>query len=150
MPFKSSPALLDQYIFVDGRIRTGKLLEGKQDMSFYFVFMLLKNLSRSTPLDLDALAGAIAYKHIDNYDPDSAPVTIVTACVDRLDLLLPEAVEDYKLTGHITFVGTSSMEGRKKFYVFLSLFSALVFPCSPGIRISFILPEIPNSCLLFS
>lgn len=28
LPFKSSPALLDEYIFVDGRIRTGKLLEG--------------------------------------------------------------------------------------------------------------------------
>ena len=29
LPFKSSPALLEEYIFVDGRIRTGKLLEGK-------------------------------------------------------------------------------------------------------------------------
>lgn len=29
LPFKSSPALLDDYITVDGRIRTGKLLEGK-------------------------------------------------------------------------------------------------------------------------
>ncbi|KAI9493641.1 acyl-CoA hydrolase, partial [Zychaea mexicana] len=87
LPFKSSPALLEEYIFVDGRIRTGKLLE-----------------------DLDAMAGAIAYKHVDNGDPNSPPVTIVTACVDRLDLLLPKAVEDYKLIGQVTYVGTSSME----------------------------------------
>ncbi|KAI7898149.1 acyl-CoA hydrolase [Cokeromyces recurvatus] len=88
LPFKSSPALLDDYIFSDGRIRTGKLLE-----------------------DLDALAGAIAYKHIDNGDPDASPVTVVTASVDRLDLFLPEAkIENYKLSGHVTYVGNSSME----------------------------------------
>lgn len=28
LPFKSDPELLDQYIFSDGKIRTGKLLEG--------------------------------------------------------------------------------------------------------------------------
>ncbi|CEP13672.1 hypothetical protein [Parasitella parasitica] len=88
LPFKSSPELLDEYIFSDGKIRTGKLLE-----------------------DLDALAGAIAYKHIDNGDPDAPPVTVVTASVDRLDLFLPEAgIENYKLSGHVTYVGSSSME----------------------------------------
>lgn len=87
LPFKSSPALLDDYITVDGRIRTGKLLE-----------------------DLDAMAGSIAYQHIDNGDPQARPVTIVTACVDRFDLFLPKAVEDYKLTGQVTYVGRSSME----------------------------------------
>ena len=87
LPFKSSPELLDEYIFVDGRIRTGKLLE-----------------------DLDRMAGAVAYKHIDNGDPNARPVTVVTASVDRLDLLLPKAVEDYKLTGQVIYVGTSSME----------------------------------------
>jgi acyl-coenzyme A thioesterase 9 len=30
LPFKSSPELLDEYIFSDGKIRTGKLLEGKK------------------------------------------------------------------------------------------------------------------------
>lgn len=28
LPFKSDPELLDQYIFSNGKIRTGKLLEG--------------------------------------------------------------------------------------------------------------------------
>ncbi|KAI7880257.1 putative acyl-CoA hydrolase [Mucor mucedo] len=88
LPFKSDPALLDEYIFSDGKIRTGKLLE-----------------------DLDALAGAIAYKHIDNGDPNAPPITVVTASVDRLDLFLPEAgIENYKLSGHVSYVGNSSIE----------------------------------------
>ena len=72
------------------------------------------------------MAGAIAYKYVDNGDPDSPPVTIVTASVDRLDLLLPKAVEDYKLYGQVTYVGTSSMEGKKKKNL-LVLCSWLVF-----------------------
>ncbi|KAG1056796.1 hypothetical protein G6F43_001344 [Rhizopus delemar] len=88
LPFKSDPVLLDEYIFSNGKIRTGKLLE-----------------------DLDALAGAIAYKHIDNGDPKAAPLTVVTASVDRFDLFLPEAgIVNYKLSGHVTYVGSSSME----------------------------------------
>ncbi|KAI8068416.1 acyl-CoA hydrolase [Gongronella butleri] len=88
LPFKSSKELLEEYIFVDGRIRTGKLLE-----------------------DLDSLAGAVAYKHLSTAsDPDTAPVTIVTASVDRLDLFLPKAVENYRLSGHVTYTGNSSME----------------------------------------
>ncbi|ORX54106.1 acyl-CoA hydrolase [Hesseltinella vesiculosa] len=88
LPFKSSKELLEEYIFVDGRIRTGKLLE-----------------------DLDSLAGAIGYKHIETAsDQTSSPVTIVTASVDRLDLFLPKAVENYRLSGHVTYTGYSSME----------------------------------------
>jgi acyl-coenzyme A thioesterase 9 len=63
---------------------------------------------------LDALAGAIGYKHIDNNDPDAAPVTIVTASVDRLDLFLPKAVENYRLSGNVTYVGNSSMESKER------------------------------------
>lgn len=64
-------------------------------------------------IDLDALAGAIAYKHIDNGDHDASPLTVVTASVDRLDLFLPEAGrENYKLSGHVTYVGSSSMESK--------------------------------------
>ncbi|CAO3685941.1 unnamed protein product [Umbelopsis vinacea] len=86
LPLKSSPEMLDEYIFFDGRVRIGKILE-----------------------DLDALAGAIAYKHVDNSAEDP-PVTIVTASVDRLDLLLPNQPEDLRLSGHVAYVGKSSME----------------------------------------
>ncbi|KAG0174862.1 hypothetical protein DFQ29_007339 [Apophysomyces sp. BC1021] len=79
LPFRSSPALLDEYVSSGGKIRIGKILE-----------------------DLDALAGSIAYKHADtNPLPRGPPVTIVTASVDRLELLLPAQAGDLKLSGHV-------------------------------------------------
>lgn len=88
LPFKSSPALLDEYITTGGKVRIGKILE-----------------------DLDALAGAISYKHMDTF-VNSAPLTVVTASVDRMELLMPNTVEDFKLSGHVAYVGKSSMEGK--------------------------------------
>jgi acyl-coenzyme A thioesterase 9 len=55
--------------------------------------------------DLDALAGAVAYKHA-----GPAP-TIVTAAVDRITIVKPlEECHDLQLSGHVNYVGTSSME----------------------------------------
>jgi acyl-CoA hydrolase len=62
--------------------------------------------------DLDALAGAISYKHADDGLQDSSPLTIVTASVDRIDFLKPFGVSDLRLSGHVTYVGFSSMEGE--------------------------------------
>lgn len=62
--------------------------------------------------DLDALAGAISYKHTDDGKTDSSPLTIVTASVDRIDLLKPLGVCDLRLSGHVTYVGYSSMESK--------------------------------------
>lgn len=62
--------------------------------------------------DLDALAGAISYKHTDDGKTDSSPLTIVTASVDRIDLLKPLGMSDLRLSGHVTYVGYSSMEGE--------------------------------------
>ncbi|KAF9352743.1 hypothetical protein BGX34_012003 [Mortierella sp. NVP85] len=86
-PFKSDKALLEEYINVAGSLRHGKIME-----------------------DLDALAGAIAYKHADDGKPNSMPLTIVTASVDRIDWLKPLDVCDLRLSGHVTYVGYSSME----------------------------------------
>ncbi|KAI8646382.1 HotDog domain-containing protein [Parasitella parasitica] len=86
LPFKSSPALLDEYITTGGKIRIGKILE-----------------------DLDALAAAISYKHIDTFAA-GPPMTAVTASVDRMELLMPNTVQDFKLSGHVAHVGKSSME----------------------------------------
>lgn len=62
--------------------------------------------------DLDALAGAIAYKHTDDGKPNSMPLTIVTASVDRIDWLKTLDVCDLRLSGHVTYVGYSSMESK--------------------------------------
>ncbi|KAF9190499.1 hypothetical protein BGZ51_008538 [Haplosporangium sp. Z 767] len=87
LPFKTDKALLEEYINVGGSLRHGKIME-----------------------DLDALAGAIAYKHTDDGKTDSSPLTIVTASVDRIDLLKPLDVCDLRLSGHVSYAGYSSME----------------------------------------
>ncbi|KAL7750838.1 hypothetical protein RI367_003795 [Sorochytrium milnesiophthora] len=88
LPFKSNPQVREEYINFYGSIRIAKILE-----------------------DLDAMAGQIAYIHCDDGTPDTPPLTLVTASVDRMDLLKrPSADEDLKLSGCLTFVGHSSME----------------------------------------
>ncbi|PVZ96968.1 hypothetical protein BB558_007092 [Smittium angustum] len=88
LPFKDVPSLLEQYIsYMDG-IRIGKILE-----------------------DLDRLAGAIAYKHTSDVNENVSNTIIVTAAVDRIDILEPiESDKNYKASGIITYVGFSSME----------------------------------------
>ncbi|KAF9964707.1 hypothetical protein BGZ70_006059 [Mortierella alpina] len=87
LPFATDKALLEEYINFGGNVRHGKIME-----------------------DLDALAGAISYKHCDDGKSDSSPLIIVTASVDRIDFLKPFGVSDLRLSGHVTYVGYSSME----------------------------------------
>ncbi|KAN0064085.1 hypothetical protein ACQY0O_003249 [Thecaphora frezii] len=92
LPFSEDPELLEKYIATSGLIRLGKVLE-----------------------DLDTLAGNISYQHALGASPRagdaSAPMYIVTASVDRLDLLEPlVANANYRLSGHVIYVGSSSME----------------------------------------
>lgn len=93
LPFKSRPDVLERYIATSGKIRLGKLFE-----------------------DLDNLAGDISYTHVLGGRPTAAdhhanPVFIVTASVDRLDLLEALQTEcDYRLSGMVIYVGSSSME----------------------------------------
>ncbi|KAJ1036119.1 hypothetical protein NDA18_000262 [Ustilago nuda] len=90
LPFSQEPELLEKYIATSGLIRLGKVLE-----------------------DLDSLAGAISYQHALGPRPGevSAAIYIVTASVDRLDLLAPLTADaNYRLSGHVIYVGSSSME----------------------------------------
>ncbi|KAF9099775.1 hypothetical protein BGX27_000533 [Mortierella sp. AM989] len=80
-------ALLEEYINFGGHVRHGKIME-----------------------DLDALAGAISYKHCDDGKANSEPIIIVTAAVDRIDFWKPFGVRDLRLLGYVTYVGYSSME----------------------------------------
>ncbi|TPX31854.1 hypothetical protein SmJEL517_g04913 [Synchytrium microbalum] len=86
--FKTDPAVREEYINAFGTIRISKILE-----------------------DLDALAGSIAYLHADDGNKDTVPPTIVTASVDRIDMLqrIPPD-QDIRMSGFVTFVGSSSLE----------------------------------------
>ncbi|KAL6308875.1 Thioesterase/thiol ester dehydrase-isomerase [Sparassis latifolia] len=91
LPFASSPELLEQYTNAWGGIRTGMLME-----------------------HLDSLAGGIAYKHMLGpvaHLPKDHGFYIVTASVDRLDMLAPlHPVRDMRLSGQVIHTGRSSME----------------------------------------
>ncbi|KAI8611698.1 Thioesterase/thiol ester dehydrase-isomerase [Chytriomyces sp. MP71] len=85
LPFRSNPVLREEYISPQGRIRVGKALE-----------------------DLDALAGSVSYLHCSDADRE---LTIVTASVDRIDLIRDIPVDrDISIVGQVTYVGSSSME----------------------------------------
>ncbi|RDL39073.1 Thioesterase ester dehydrase-isomerase [Venustampulla echinocandica] len=83
LPLARDPWLLDSYINSSGHIRLGTLF-----------------------MDLDALAGVIAYKHTGD------SVMTVTAAVDRITLKRPlNTICDLELSGQVTFAtGRSSME----------------------------------------
>ncbi|KAF8525581.1 Thioesterase/thiol ester dehydrase-isomerase [Hysterangium stoloniferum] len=96
LPFGSKPELLEQYINASGSIRVGKLIE-----------------------HLDSLAGSIAYKHVLGPgetllgDLRKRGFFIVTAAVDRLDMLTPlnkHNLRDLRLCGHVIYTGRSSIE----------------------------------------
>jgi acyl-coenzyme A thioesterase 9 len=69
-------------------------------------------------IDLDSLAASVAYKHvlpegIDMREAAKAGLYVVTAAVDRLDMLRPlspDEPEDLRLSGHVYSVGRSTME----------------------------------------
>lgn len=83
-PFSTDEFLLESYINPWGEVRFGKILE-----------------------DLDALAGNIAFNHV-----EGTPL-IVTAGVDRIRLRhRPQIGSDQHLSGKVTWVGNSSMEIR--------------------------------------
>jgi acyl-coenzyme A thioesterase 9 len=83
LPLARDPWLLDSYINSSGHIRLGTIF-----------------------MDLDALAGVIAYKHTGD------SVMTVTAAVDRITLRRPlSQICDLELSGHVSFAtGRSSME----------------------------------------
>lgn len=80
-----------QYVSPFGHVRVGRILE-----------------------DLDAFAGNVAFLHCDDGDPTTRLPNIVTASVDKLDLIpkVLDANADLKIVGGVTSVGSSSMEVR--------------------------------------
>lgn len=80
------------------------------------VKFVLRTLALST--DLDTLAGTVAYRHVlpegaTSQDAARCGVYVVTAAVDRLDMLRPLSQtepEDLRLSGHVYSTGNSTME----------------------------------------
>ncbi|CAL8294931.1 unnamed protein product [Lota lota] len=64
--------------------------------------------------DLDSLAVLISYSHTHNPDLPRSPLSIVTALVDKIDMrqhiIYPDC--DIKFTGHVTWVGKTSIEAK--------------------------------------
>ncbi|KAL9931836.1 hypothetical protein V8E36_009386 [Tilletia maclaganii] len=92
LPFASSPSLVEKYIATSGLVRLGMLFQ-----------------------DLDTLAGACSYQHVLGAQPregdSSNPTYIVTASVDRLDMLEPLYPDrSYRLCGQVIYTGSSSLE----------------------------------------
>ena len=61
--------------------------------------------------DLDALAGNVAFMHCDDNDPETRPLSLVTASVDRIrQTNRISASDDIVLVGQVAWVGRSSLD----------------------------------------
>lgn len=97
LPFSTEASLREQYVGGISKVRIGRLME-----------------------DFDSLAGAAAYKHVlpdgvDLADASKYGFYLVTAAVDRMDLLRPlqnadGSVPDLRLSGHVSYTTSSSLE----------------------------------------
>ncbi|KAM3933667.1 acyl-coenzyme A thioesterase 9, mitochondrial isoform 1-T1 [Leptodactylus fuscus] len=89
LPLGSEPELREKYLNVYNNVRFGRILE-----------------------DLDSLGVLVCYTHTKPESHNRSPLSIVTALVDKIDLrkqtISPDC--DIKLTGHVSWVGKTSME----------------------------------------
>lgn len=94
----SDVKLRDRYLTHFGTVRVGRLLE---DMDVFAVHLVFKHvLNPKQPAD----------------DPQS-PFSIVTALVDRINVKKSiNSDQDIKMMGHVTWVGSSSVEASLELY----------------------------------
>ncbi|XP_018616839.1 acyl-coenzyme A thioesterase 9, mitochondrial isoform X2 [Scleropages formosus] len=91
LPLGTQPLLREKYLTFHNTVRFGRILE-----------------------DLDSLAVLICYSHTRNKALQRSPLSIVTALVDKIDMrkniIYPDC--DIKFTGHVTWVGKTSIEAK--------------------------------------
>ncbi|XP_056440424.1 acyl-CoA thioesterase 9, tandem duplicate 1 isoform X2 [Gadus chalcogrammus] len=91
LPLGSEPHIREKYLTHHNTVRFGRILE-----------------------DLDSLAVLISYSHTHNPALPRSPLSIVTALVDKIDMrqhtIYPD--RDIKFTGHVTWVGKTSIEAK--------------------------------------
>lgn len=97
LPLGTQPELREKYLTVKNTVRFGRILE-----------------------DLDSLGVLVCYMHTKVEAAKMSPLSIVTALVDKIDMrkksLSPE--QDIKLTGHVSWVGKTSMEVKMRMFQF--------------------------------
>ncbi|KAJ8278182.1 hypothetical protein GJAV_G00084810 [Gymnothorax javanicus] len=91
LPLGTQQELREKYLTYHNSVRFGRILE-----------------------DLDSLAVLICYSHTKNDSLPRSPLSIVTALVDKIDMrkqrIYPDC--DIKFTGHVTWVGKTSIEAK--------------------------------------
>ncbi|XP_058884062.1 acyl-coenzyme A thioesterase 9, mitochondrial-like isoform X1 [Acipenser ruthenus] len=91
LPLGSQHGLREKYLNVHNSVRFGRILE-----------------------DLDSLGVLICYSHTKDPSLQRSPLSIVTALVDKIDMrkniIYPDC--DIKFTGHVSWVGKTSMEAK--------------------------------------
>ncbi|KAL0084752.1 HotDog domain-containing protein [Phycomyces blakesleeanus] len=99
LPFKSSPSFLEKTITHNGKISIGYLLQIS-----------------------DEIAYVVGTKHLDIQSClHRIPSHVLTASVEHAHFILPDTIQDIRLSGHIVNVGTSSIE---------VLVKAKIIPCA--------------------
>lgn len=60
--------------------------------------------------DMDAIAGSVAWRHVDDADPATDPPILVTASVEEIRCREQLALDsDYSLVGQVVWTGSSSL-----------------------------------------
>jgi acyl-coenzyme A thioesterase 9 len=113
--FSKDEGLRETYVGGLSMVRMGRLMEGKSCLPFLYALVLI-----CASTDFDSLAGAAGYRYVlpDGTLPADAShygLYLVTAAVDRIDLLRPledpsGSVPDLRLSGHVSYATTSSLE----------------------------------------
>ncbi|XP_046392966.1 acyl-coenzyme A thioesterase 9, mitochondrial-like [Ischnura elegans] len=93
IPLGKDLALQERYVSFLGHVRTGRLME---DLDIFAVWLTHKHLKLPKELAAD----------------QPTPYVIVTVLVDQIDFtdLTPTADQDIRLSGHVSWVGSSSLE----------------------------------------
>lgn len=61
--------------------------------------------------DMDAIAGSVAWRHVDDAVPETDPPLLVTASVEEIKLREQLSLDtDYSLIGQVVWTGSSSIE----------------------------------------
>ncbi|KAJ8612117.1 hypothetical protein CTAYLR_002479 [Chrysophaeum taylorii] len=61
--------------------------------------------------DMDAIAGSVAWRHVDDANPETDPPILVTASCEKIELRDQLSLDaDYSLVGQVVWTGSSSLE----------------------------------------